>query len=404
MRQLASVVTVDKVWNLEGKDRVQGCSFKENSYEALVDKSIKENDLVVFIQEGSILPLGPTWKFLEKRCLREDLQGYLIKPQKFAQIKSWGLVVTTDFLNLKDVKPNQDLTDFLKIRKYETEEEASPKKSNLHPFVKFCLSHKLTRWIGKLLTFRKKTSSNFPTHIISKSDETTVQNMSGVLEKFKEWPVYVTAKMEGQSVTYLHEKRFGRPSKFYACSRNIAYKKPNSQPLWEVAKKLDLDRKLKELYDKTGLMIVLQGELCGPNIQNNIYNFDDYKFFVYTMKDQVTETQLNFVDFMKIAEELNLETVPVLDKWESMSDLFPSVKKAEEYAEGKYWRKDNLNYSPKQNQKLWKHYFQHEGVVVRTIPYDKSKKLGTSFKIKNLEYQEKGLGTIHQLAGVKNGK
>jgi hypothetical protein len=107
---------------------------------------------------------------------------------------------------------------------------------------------------------------------------------------------------------------------------------------------------------------------------------------------------------MKIAEELNLETVPVLDKWESMSDLFPSVKKAEEYAEGKYWRKDNLNYSPRQNQKLWKHYFQHEGVVVRTIPYDKSKNLGTSFKIKNLEYQEKGLGTIHQLAGVENGK
>jgi hypothetical protein len=36
--------------------------------------------------------------------------------------------------------------------------------------------------------------------------------------------------------------------------------------------------------------------------------------------------------------------------------------------------------------------------------YDKSKNLETSFKIKNLEYQEKGLGTIHQLAGVENGK
>lgn len=403
MRQLASVVTVDKVWNLEGKDRVQGCSFKENSYEALVDKSIKENDLVVFIQEGSILPLCPTWKFLEKRCLREDLQGYLIKPQKFAQIKSWGLVVTTDFLNLKDVKPNQDLTDFLKIRKYETEEEASPKKSNLHPFVKFCLSHKLTRWLGNLLKC-SKTSTAFPTHIISKSDETTVQNMSGVLERFAEWPVYVTAKMEGQSVTYLHEKRFGRPFRFYACSRNVAYKKPNSQPLWEVAKKLDLDRKLKEIYDLTGLMVVLQGELCGPNIQNNIYNFDDYKFFVYTMKDQVSGIQLNFDEFMNIASELKLETVPVLDKREQMSDLFPNVKKAEEYAECKYWKKGNLNCYPMQNQKLWKHYFQHEGVVVRTIPYDKSKNLGASFKIKNLEYQEKGLGEIHNLAGEKSGK
>lgn len=403
MRQLASVVTVDKVWNLEGKDRVQGCSFKENSYEALVDKSIKENDLVVFIQEGSILPLCPTWKFLEKRCLREDLQGYLIKPQKFAQIKSWGLVVTTDFLNLKDVKPNQDLTDFLKIRKYETEEEASPKKSNLHPFVKFCLSHKLTRWMGNFLK-GSKASTAFPTHVISKSDETTVQNMSGVLERFAEWPVYVTAKMEGQSVTYLHEKCFGKPSRFYVCSRNISYKKPNNQPLWEVAKKLDLDKKLKDLYKKTGLMLVLQGELCGPNIQSNIYNFDEHKFFVYTIKDQVSDTQLPYVDFIKYAKELGLETVPVIDSWKSVKELFPDVKTAEEYAENKFWTKTCLNYSPKQNQKKWKHYFQHEGVVVRTIPYDKSKNLGTSFKIKNLEYQEKGLGTIHQLAGVEYGK
>ena len=141
--------------------------------------------------------------------------------------------------------------------------------------MKFCLSHKLTRWLGNLLK-GSKTSTAFPTHIISKSDETTVQNMSGVLERFAEWPVYVTAKMEGQSVTYLHEKRFGKPKRFYVCSRNIAYKKPNNQPLWEVAKRLDLDKKLRALYKETGLMLVLQGELCGPNIQSNIYNFDEY--------------------------------------------------------------------------------------------------------------------------------
>ena len=57
MRTLASIVTIEKCWNLEGKDRVQGCSFVENSYEAMVGKDLKEGDLVVFIQEGSILPL-----------------------------------------------------------------------------------------------------------------------------------------------------------------------------------------------------------------------------------------------------------------------------------------------------------------------------------------------------------
>lgn len=50
MRTLASIVTIEKCWNLEGKDRVQGCSFVENSYEAMIGKDLKEGDLAVFIQ------------------------------------------------------------------------------------------------------------------------------------------------------------------------------------------------------------------------------------------------------------------------------------------------------------------------------------------------------------------
>ena len=39
---------------------------------------------------------------------------------------------------------------------------------------------------------------------------------------------------------------------------------------------------------------------------------------------------------------------------------------------------------------------QHEGVVVRTVDYDKDKNIGVSFKVKNMGYQERGLGKIHQ--------
>ena len=72
MRTLASIVTIEKCWNLEGKDRVQGCSFVENSYEAMIGKDLNEGDLAVFIQEGAILPVEPRWEFLRKRCFRND--------------------------------------------------------------------------------------------------------------------------------------------------------------------------------------------------------------------------------------------------------------------------------------------------------------------------------------------
>lgn len=56
MRDLASICTIDKVWPLEGKDRVQGCSMVENGFEAMVSKDITPGMLVCFIQEGAILP------------------------------------------------------------------------------------------------------------------------------------------------------------------------------------------------------------------------------------------------------------------------------------------------------------------------------------------------------------
>ena len=128
MRTLASIVTIEKCWNLEGKDRVQGCSFVENSYEAMIGKDLKEGDLAVFIQEGAILPVEPRWEFLRKRCFREDLDGFLIKPQKFSSIKSWGLTLSLTDAGLEGYKAGDDVTSLLKIRKYEPREDASPVK------------------------------------------------------------------------------------------------------------------------------------------------------------------------------------------------------------------------------------------------------------------------------------
>ena len=212
MRNLAEVVTIEKVWPLEGKDRVQGASFVENSYEVMVSKDIQPGQLVAFIQEGAVLPVKENWEWLRKRCYKDNLngkEGFLIKPQKFSGIKSWGLAVPLTDLGLKEevyskFTAGTDITDLLEIFKYEPEDDASPTKSDnkkAYPkWVKFCLAHFLTRWIGRIWQSKHQTTSGgFPTSLISKSDETTLQNMKGILDKFAETEVYVSGKMEGQS-------------------------------------------------------------------------------------------------------------------------------------------------------------------------------------------------------------
>lgn len=422
MRYLASVCTIEKVWALEGKDKVQGASFKENSYEVMVSKDIQPGMLVAFIQEGAILPEINAWEWLRKRCYRENLNGFngfLIKPQKFAGIKSWGLAVPLDELPIADervinnLKPGDDLTDLLEIHKYEPEEDASPRISSKKAYpkwVKFCLSHYLTRWIGRIWQKRhQKSGGNFPTDLISKSDETTIQNMKGVLEKFAESKVNISCKMEGQSFTVIPV--FGKRGFIikkkevvgaYVCSRNNAYKVPDNSIFWDMMRKYDIVKKMKEIWKAEHKAYILQGEQVGPNIQDNIYDFKQNHWYIFTVKDYATLKQLPYEGQVKVADKFGMRVVPLL--WTgTLKEVMPNVEAAVAFAEKASWEPIDgdrihswLNLENK--GKLWKDYMQHEGVVVRTVDYDKDNNIGVSFKVKNMDYQNQGLGKIHSCA------
>ena len=410
MRNLASVCTIEKVWALEGKDKVQGASFKENAYEVMVSKDIQPGMLVAFIQEGSILPEINAWEFLRKRCYRDSLKGFLIKPQKFGTIKSWGLAVPLDELPIADervinnLKPGDDLTDLLEIRKYEPEEDASPKPSSKKAYpkwVKFCLSHTLTRCIGRIWQkSHQKSAGGFPTDLISKSDETTIQNMKGALEKFAESKVNINSKLEGQSFTVVPTFKGKKLTGAYVCSRNNAYKVENSSLFWDMMRKYDVVKKMKEIWKNEHKAYILQGEQVGPTIQDNIYDFKQNHWYIFTVKDYETLKQLPYEEQVKIADKFGMRVVPLL--WTGiLKDVMPDIDAAVAFAEKASWEPTEddkihswLNLENK--GKLWKDYMQHEGVVVRTVDYDKDNNIGVSFKVKNIGYQERGLGKIHQ--------
>ena len=421
MRDLASVCTIEKVWALEGKDKVQGASFKENSYEVMVSKDIQPGMLVAFIQEGACLLVCKTWEWLRKRCYHDNLngkEGFLIKPQKFSGIKSWGLAVPLNELGLdetvyKKFKAGDNLEEVLGIWKYEPEEDASPRTSSKKAYpkwVKFCLSHYLTRWIGRIWQkCHQKSAGGFPTDLISKSDETTIQNMKGVLEKFAESKVNINAKLEGQSFTVVPV--FGKRGFIvkkeevvgaYVCSRNNAYKIEDNSIFWDMMRKYDIVKKMKEIWKIEHKAYILQGEQVGPNIQDNIYDFKQNYWYIFTVKDYSTLKQLPYEGQVKVADKFGMRVVPLL--WTgTLKEVMPDVNAAVAFAEKASWEPIDgdrihswLNLENK--GKLWKDYMQHEGVVVRTVDYDKDNNIGISFKVKNMDYQNQGLGKIHSCA------
>ena len=423
MRDLASICTIEKVWALEGKDKVQGAGFKENAYEVMVSKDIQPGMLVAFIQEGAVLPVCETWEWLRKRCYNANLngkEGFLIKPQKFSGIKSWGLAVPLNELGLseditKKFKAGDDISELLQIWKYEPAEDASPTKGEskkAYPkWVKFCLKHFITRWIGRIWQKNHQNSAGgFPSHLISKSDETTIQSMKGVLGKYANEKVVITAKMEGQSFTVVPTFKGKKITGAYVCARNNAYTLEDKSLFWDMMRKYDVVNKMKKLWKEEHRAVILQGEQVGPSIQQNIYDFKQNHWFLYEVKDYATLKQGSYNDQVKTAEYFGMKVVPLLTTG-ILKDIMPDIDTAVTFAERAVWTPaddDNITSwleevpSPK---KLWKNYMQHEGVVVRTENFDKDNGIGVSFKVKNIGYQERGLGKIHQdCVDYKNSK
>ena len=356
MRELAKICTVSSVNKMFEKDRIVWITLNENGYEYIMPATTKVGDKVVTIGEDSLLPVEERWEFLRKRCYLAAEDAFLIKPmtmgakdfngEKGDKVKSWGLCVTLAEAGLpENLKAGTDVTDKLKIRKYEPAEDASPKKMPKIPgLIKFFLKHKLTRWIGNIyMENRKKKFSkgNFPTEIISKSDETTIQNYKSVISMFPGTKAYITAKMEGQSFTCSLDAK--KKDAFYVCSRNNRFDRidDTSKVFWATAERYDIANKLKDYLKKTGIRLMIQGEQVGPSIQENIYGFKKVRWFVFRMKglENGQWVEYPYPKMYKIVEQLGLDIVPLLEIVEDMSK-YNSVDSLVKRAENAYWSVD----------------------------------------------------------------
>lgn len=415
MRDLASIVTVATKQKMFEKDRICCVSFEELGYEAIVPNTVNIGDKMVFIQEGSILPEEEKWEFLRKRCYNEAEKGFIIKPmimgakdyngEKGERVKSWGLCVTLAEAGLPEDLFAGDVTDDLKIRKYEPAEDASPKKgegTKAYPkWVKFCLSHTLTRWIGRAWQKKHQNSAGgFPTDLISKSDETTIQNCKSFIERFKDSDVVITAKMEGQSFTVVPVFKKNKIVDAYVCSRNNAYHVHDNSIFWKMMDKYQVVETMKRCFKLTGKAYIIQGEQVGPGIQQNIYDFAENHWYVFTVKDFFSGKQLSYEEQVKVADMFEMRNVPII-KLGKLSEIMPDIDSAVKFAENVVWQpytEDRIHsyiIDEEFKDDLWKNHFQHEGVVVRTENYDKDNHIGCSFKVKNMDYQNQGLGKIH---------
>ena len=349
-RKLATIQRIISIDAIPGADMIEKATIL--GWEVVIGKkeNLKVGDLVVYIEVDSVLPDKPEYEFLRNRKFR-------IRTIKLKKQVSQGLVLPLSVLtNNKQVQEGDDVTDILEITKYLTPYERSEISNQerlaaleKNRVVKFMMRYS---WFRKLR--KKKTVASFP-YWVSKTDEERIQNLPHILQQFKDATVYVTEKIDYQSVTFTSKllpqypgwlgRILPKKQKFIVCSRNLMNEDKNSL-YWKIAEKYCIQDILK--YNPT---ITIQGEQGSTSVQGNKYQIEGPELWVFNIIDHATGRYYDHQEMYDFCNNWGLQMVPLLNIC-LLSELGSTVREIVEYSKGKSVINKNIN---------------REGIVVRCI-------------------------------------
>jgi len=287
MRNLASIQRIKALQPIEGADQIEKATVL--GWQLVVKKGeFKVGDLCVYCEIDCLMPDNSDFEFLKPRKMRIKtirLRGQISQGICFplSIIEGYGLLP-------EDMIEGQDVTEAIGIVKYE-------------PPIPAYLSGEVK---GKFPSF------------IPKTDETRVQVLQMIIDKYKGTICYVTEKLDGSSVTY-----FVKDGEFGVCSRNLELKETENNTLWKVARTSGIENKLRSL----GINCSVQGEMIGEGIQGNKYKLRGQTAKFFNFFDINSYQYANYSDFKKKMEQLDLEIVPLLsESYELENDIEALVK------------------------------------------------------------------------------
>ncbi len=288
-RKLASIRRISDLTPIEGADKIELATI--DGWKVVVAKDVnhKVDDLIVYCEVDSFLPIEPEFEFLRKssyKKMADGSEGFRLKTIKLRGQISQGLILPLKeaYDVFKRNTPNMDMvwfegldvTEMLNIVKYEP-----PVPAQLAGQVK-----------GMFPSFLKKT------------DEERIQNLVKEFPIYKLAKFYVTEKLDGSSVTY-----YVKDGVFGVCSRNLDLLEDENNTMWKFAITTGLREKMVGL----GKNIAVQGEIIGEGIQGNPYQRIGQTVRIFNGFDIDKYDYLSLDSLLELTNVLELKTVPILD-------------------------------------------------------------------------------------------
>jgi len=289
MRKLASIQTISGLEPIANADAIE--KARVLGWCVVVKRGeFRPGNKVVYCEIDSLLPERPEFEFLRAGCFKPAIlegetviqpAGFRIKTVKLRGQVSQGICFPLSILPPQaPTDEGADVTELLGIRKYEPP---------------------LPLGMGG------KVKGGFP-EFIAKTDEIRVQVLLPVLERHRGKTFYVTEKLDGTSFTaFLHDGAFG------ICSRNLWMDEADdTNILVRVARRLQLEEKLRAIAAARGFQPAVQGEIIGPGIQENKYELATVDLRIFNVFDIDAYKLVEHALMVEILQEAGLTGVPQL--------------------------------------------------------------------------------------------
>ena len=295
-RKLASIRRIAEVKSIPDADRI--VAYRVDGWWVVDSKDkYQVGDLVIYIEPDAWVPTEIA-AFLSKGKeprVYNGVPGEKLRTVRLKKQLSQGLLLPYDtvagkyFIQVRpDAGPDEnlpvtfdegdDVTSLLGIQKWEP-----PMSVELAGMAK----------------------GNFPS-AVQKTDEERAQNLVRNIEQWYHdgitWEV--SEKCEGTSFT-----AFLKDGEFNVCSRNINLKETEDNLYWQIARKYDIEAKMRSLELDN---IAVQGEIYGSGIQGNIYkmNNGDQRLAVFTIQlnGQKVTPELR----RRLVEKMGLDSIAIM--------------------------------------------------------------------------------------------
>lgn len=334
-RKLATIRTIDALEPIPDADKIEVAVV--GGWRVVVQKGLyKAGDKAVYFEIDSWMPhaLAP---FLTDPShfskVFEGVEGQRLKSKKLRGVISQGLLIPlTEVVEyLRTIQP-EEIHGEVGIIDFETDDVTVESKIGIMsgdvdgtPTMYF-EGDDLTELLGILkwekvipATMGGVVRGSFPGFMpkfpgfMPKTDQERLQNLKseflghhdefynrvGWFEENAQWEI--SEKLDGTSCTiYIKDGEFG------VCSRNLELKETEGNVYWNMARKYDIEQKLR---DNNLDNLAIQGEIIGPGIQNNRYGLKEPDFYVFDIFDIKTGRYLT--DFaVSLCDTLGLKHVP----------------------------------------------------------------------------------------------